>query len=217
MPTIPYKNKDGKRIPGATTIPGQNVGWGKDALIYWANAGGLEGKDLNELRDSATVSGTVAHLMIECDLLVTTPNLTPYKQEDIDKAEVAYLAYLDWRKQFSFEPLAVEPHLVSEKYQYGLTPDVIGYVKDKLSLIDWKTGRIYENTFLQLAAYKQGWEENNPDKPIEGGFHVLRIPKNEETPSFHHSYWAVLPPEAWECFECALKLHENKKALKKLL
>ena len=113
--------------------------------------------------------------------------------------------------------MAIEPHLVSEKYQLGGTPDVIAEVMGKLSIIDWKTGRTYEDLFLQLQAYKLFWEENNPKMPITGGFHVLRIPKNEEIPSFHHSHWATLPPEATEAIEAILKLKQCQGVLKGLL
>jgi len=217
MPTIAYYNKAKKRLRGATTHIGQNIGWGKDGLVYWANQQGLEGNNLDEARNTATISGTIAHYLVECDLKEIEPDLKEYSQEDIDKAETSYLEYLQWRKNFNFVPLAVEPHLVSEKYQYGLTPDVIGYVNDLLAVIDWKTGRIYANTLCQLIAYKVGWEENHPDDPITGGYHILRIPRDQDTPRFHHSHFMTLPEETWLAFECALLLTQYEKTLKKLL
>jgi len=217
MPTVPYYNSKGQRLRGATTHTGQNIGWGKDGLIYWANAQGLEGRTLEEARNIATISGTIAHYLIECDLKNEEPVLNEYSKEDISKAETAFLEYLEWKESFGFEPIEVEPHLVSEKWQYGLTPDVIGKVRGNLAIIDWKTGCIYANTFAQLMAYKVGWEENYPDMPITGGFHILRIPRDEDVPRFHHSHWATLPEEAWLTFECALKLTQYEKVLKKLL
>jgi len=216
MPTIPYKNKDGKRVKGVTTI-NNNVGWGKGGLMYWANQVGLEGKTLDEARDTATISGTIAHYLIECFLLKQKPDLTTYKKVDIDKGHIAFDNFKIWTKQFEFKPIAVEPHLVSEKYQYGLTPDVIAEVLGELALVDWKTGKTYASLFLQLAGYGQGWEENYPDKLLKGGYHVLRIPKDADIPSFHHSHWKVLPPEAWNSFADALDLSKNEKILSKLL
>ena len=67
---------------------------------------------------------------------------------------------------------------------------------------------------MQLAAYKILIEEQG--QPVEE-FHVLRIPKNQERPTFHHSYWDTLPPEAWEAFVCALKVERYAKVLKELL
>lgn len=221
MPTIPYKNKDGKRLKGATTIKGQNVGWGKNPLMWWANNQGLQGKTLQESYDTATIPGTIAHYLVECHLKEDKPDLSQYEKDDIRKAMSAYNNFLEWTKQFKFRPLAVEPNLISELYQFGGTPDVFGFVMDKLCLIDWKTGKIYEDIFLQLAAYEQLWLENRRkflDGPVGiEGFHVLRMPRHEETPSFHHSYWEFLPLEAWEAFECALKLSRYEKVLKGLL
>ena len=218
MPTIPYKNKAGQRLKGATTLIGQNIGWGKDPLLYWANQQGLAGKSLSESRDTATVSGTIAHTLIEADLKGLIPVLEKYNQEDISKAETAYLNYLQWRKQFEFEPMFIERNLVSEKWQYGGCPDIVGTVQGRWAIVDWKTGRTFESLFVQFAAYLELIYENELIPfvvPVE--FHCLRIPKNEDIPSFHHSYWGTLPGGAWEAFEAALKLSQAKEQLKKLL
>lgn len=218
MGTIPYFNKEGKRLRGATTHIGQNIGWGKDGLIYWGWSVGYNDKmTLDEARNQATVPGTIVHLLIETDLTGKIPEFPEHTEEDMKKAETAFLMYLEWKDQFEIKPIAVEPHLISEKYQFGLTPDLIAETKNGLALVDWKSGRIYANTLIQIASYKLGWEENNPDKLLDGGFHILRIAKNEENPHFHHSYWASLPDEAWLALKCALSLTEYEKVLKKLL
>lgn len=220
MPTIKYKLQDGTSIKGATTVEGQNIGWGKQPLMYWANKMGHEGKTLKEARDTATIPGTITHELIENHLKgkinLIADALLIYNPEDVKKAEIAFKNFIQWTQQFKFEPIAIEPNLVSEKYKYGGTPDLIGYVLGKRAIIDWKTGKIYEDVFLQLAAYGMLWQENHPEEPIEE-FHVLRIPKNEDIPSFHHSYWKNLPKEAWISFECALTLDRCQKVLKQLL
>ena len=218
MPTIAYQNTEGKRLQGITTLKSQQVGWGKQQLIAWANRiGREEGKTLNEARDTATIPGTIAHFLIECHLKEEQPNLSEYKAEDIKKALVAFENFKIWCKQFKFKPVAIEPNLVSERYQLGGTPDVVGEVLEELAIIDWKTGKIYEDLFLQLGFYKEDWEENHPDMPITGGFHVLRIPKNEDVPSFHHSHWRTLPQEAFEAVRYALGLKQCQEVLKTLL
>ena len=217
MPRIKYENKDGEHLQGITTLKSQQLGWGKQALLVWANKQGLEGKTLNEARDTATVPGTMVHLMIEAQLKKEFLDLSQYAQDDFLRANSSFENFLIWCKQFKFKPIAVEPRLVSEKYQLGGTPDVIAEVMGELSIIDWKSGRTYEDLFLQLQAYKLFWEENNPSQPITGGFHVLRIPRDEDIPSFHHSHWAILPPEATEAIEATLTLRRCQKVLKKLL
>jgi len=216
MPRINYKNKSGQRLQGATTIKSQNVGWGKSPLMYWANKQGLDGKTLQESYNTATIPGTIAHYFVECHLKQVEPVMSlEWSNEDIEKAQTAFKNFLTWTEQFKFKPLLIEPHLVSEYHQYGGTPDVIGEALGRLCIIDWKTGKIYEDIFLQLAAYQVLAEENNCGA-IQG-FHVLRIPKNEDIPSFHHSYWETLPDEAWQAFECALNLAKHEKILKQLL
>lgn len=217
MPTIPYKNAANKRIRGITTHIGQNIGWGKDGLFYWANEAGRDGKTLEEARNSATVPGTIAHYLIECDIKGITPDLASYEKADVEHAEPSYLSWLEWRRTFAVEPVEVEPHLVSEVWQFGMTPDLVALVLGKLCIVDWKTGRIYESTMLQMAGYKIGWEENHPDQPITGGFHVLRIPRDMDNPTFHHTHWARLPEEAYAAVKVALALTDYQKELKRYL
>jgi len=218
MPRIAYKNAEGKALKGATTVAKQ-VGWGQAPLMWWANKQGLEGRTLQESYDTATVPGTIAHYLIECHLKNEKPKLNlEWSNEDVEKGRIAFANFETWTKQFKFKPLHVEPNLVSEKYQFGGTPDVVAEVMGEPALVDWKTGKIYESTFLQLAAYGKLIAENYPELAgLDGGFHVLRIPKNEDVPSFHHHHWGALPSEAWEAFRYCLRLGVIEKELKKYL
>jgi hypothetical protein len=212
VPTIPYKLKDGTKIVGTTTAE-NNIGWNKGALMWWANQEGLAGRNHRDTSQKEADAGTVAHYMIDCNIKGLSPNLLPYPQELIDKAETCYLNFLEWKKMVNLRVHKTEINLVSEKYKYGGTPDCIGYVTDKLALLDWKTGSgVYPEMLIQCMAYKQLWEENHPDMPLDGGFHLLRISK--EDAAFDHLYRHAIP-EAWEAFQCALKLHELHKVLKK--
>jgi len=213
MPTIDYRNKAGERISGVTGIIGANLGWNKEALMYWANQMGLQGKKHRDVSQKAADSGTVAHYLIECDIKAVAPDLSQYPTEAISRAETAYLNFLEWKDMVKFKSIAVEPHLVSETYQFGMTPDCIAEIKGRLALFDWKTGSgVYEDMLIQLAAYKVGWEENNPDKLLEGGFHLLRI--NKEDAAFSHHWWQALP-DGWAAFLHLLELHKLHKRLKK--
>lgn len=214
MPTINYVNKQKKRLSGTTTIISQNLGWNKGALMYWSWREGCEGRDYKKTRDSAADAGTVCHAMIDAHIKGSNLDISDYSSDIRSKAETGFLNFLEWKKMVRLVPLATEVHLVSEVYQYGATPDLIGTVGDKLALIDWKTSNgVYEDHLLQLAAYKIAWEENNPDQPLLGGYHLLRVAK--ESGSFHHHHWDALP-EAWEVFTHLLALHKAKKSLKSL-
>ena len=215
MPTIRYKLKDETPISGVTTIISKNLGWNKQALMWWANQEGLAGRNHRDTAQKAADSGTIAHYMIDCDIKNKTPDLSQFTKGAIDKAETCYLNFLDWKKMVNLRVEATEINLVSERYKYGATPDCIGVVMDKRALLDWKTGSgTYPDMLIQLAAYKQAWEEVRPELPLDGGFHLLRIDK--ETAAFHHHHWGTLP-EAWEAFEALLKLNELEKKLKRLV
>jgi len=140
-----------------------------------------------------------------------------FSDEDIQKSLISFKNFLQWTRQFKFEPIEIEPHLVSEEHEFGGTPDVRAFVMDERCLVDWKTGKIYEDVFVQLAGYDILCQENYPDEPNDGGFHVLRIPKNEDVPSFHHSHWKVLPNEAYIAVYSARDLRDCQRVLKKLL
>lgn len=212
MPTIKYVNAGGVVVPGTTTVIGQNLGWNKGALMGWAYNQGKVGVPMRETAQKAADAGTIGHYLIDCEIRGIKPEISQFQKELLDKAETAYLNFLEWQKVVSFKSIITEIHLVSEKYQYGATPDCIAEISGKLCLLDWKTGNgVYEDHIIQLAAYRQAWEENKPELPLEGGFHLLRIDK--ETAAFDHHYRHALP-EAFEAFLCLLKLHNLKKKIK---
>jgi hypothetical protein len=215
MPTIPYKTKSGKRVKGVTTIISQNLAWGKEPLLHWANKQGLEGKTLAEARDTATVSGTIAHYLIECHLKNKTPELLGYAQEDIGKAETAFLNFLEWWDNWKPEIVAIEPNLVDDILGFGGTPDLLCNIKGRLQIVDWKSGKIYESSLIQLAAYSILCEYNGYGTVL--GFHILRIPKNEEIPSFTHRYWGALGKDAYLAFEYLRQLDGMQKRLKEII
>lgn len=210
-----YFTADGTRVPGTTTIIGRFKDSG--ALIKWAYRQGREheslaaaGKpapsDLYEVSQAAADIGTAAHAMVEAsikgespDAALATFNLPADAQ---DKARSSFAAYTDWASMTRLEIVAQEMLLVSERYRFGGTPDAIGRVNGKLCLIDWKTSNaVYSDYLLQLAAYRALWEENHPDQPLVGGFHLCRFSK--EHGDFAHHYYPELA-DAWRMF-CALR------------
>lgn len=214
MPTTEYKNAKGERLSGVTTIIGSNLGWSKGALMYWAWDQGRNGKNFREESEKAADAGTICHAMIEADIKDRVFDPSRYDKALVDKAETGFLNFLEWKKMVNLRTFATEVHLVSEKHQYGATPDCIGVVIDKLALVDWKTSNgVYEDHLIQLAAYKVVWEEVHPDQPLTGGFHLLRVAK--ESGSFHHHHWDSLL-EPWQAFLNLLELHKLKGKIKKL-
>ncbi len=204
-------------MPGVTTI----VGRFKDssALMFWAFKQGKLGKErLYEEAEKAADIGTLAHEFVEMRLdgatdeeLQTHAKTLP---EDMQgKAWSSYQSYLSWEKQSKLNIIQQEMPLVSEKYRFGGTPDAIGEMDGKLCLVDWKTSNsVYQDYLIQLAAYKQLWEENNPTQPLTGGFHLCRFAK--EHGDFAHHYFPDLS-EGWRMFELLREAYDIDKQLKK--
>lgn len=184
---------DGERVPGVTTILSRFKDSG--GLIHWAWEQGRDGKDYRETRDAAANAGTCAHDMVECDIRGTAFDHTLYDSKILAHAVGAFNAYLEWKQQTNLKVLEPEVSLLSKTLKFGGTLDAI-FIQGKLALGDWKTSNhVYLDYLIQLAAYKLLWEENHPDQPIEGGFHLLRFSKQEhpdDPVSFSHHYWSDL-------------------------
>lgn len=210
-----YFNAAGDRIVGTTTILGRFKESGP--LIKWAWNEGREGRELYATRDTAAEIGTAAHAMVEASIRGNDPEQalaeSGLADEHKDRARGAFRAYQTWASMSRLEIIDQEMQLVSEKYQFGGTPDAIGKVNGELCLVDWKTSNgVYSDYLLQLAAYRQLWEENHPDKPLNGGFHLCRFAK--EYGDFSHHYFPELA-DAWEMFKHLRAAYDFDKVLRK--
>jgi hypothetical protein len=207
-----YRDKVGKRLPSVTTILSRFKDSG--ALIHWAWNEGVEGRDYRESRRLAAAAGSIAHQMVEARLraLPWKPDL-PIDQDLIARARAGFDAYLAWERMTRLEFLHSEVSLVSTEFEYGGTLDAIGSFEGSLVLIDWKTSNaVYSDYLIQLAAYRALWEENYPDHPISGGFHLCRFSK--ENGDFSHHYYPNLD-EAWDAFKIMRRLFDLDKALRR--
>lgn len=184
-----YKNAAGQPIPGTGDINGRFMD--RSRLLYWAFNRGKEGHA--KLYDNAALDiGTAVHTMAELDLKASP-------QRDIDfyltatlpdpeqqaKAAAAFGAFRQWREQFHVRAIAQEISLVSEKLQFGGTLDTIAAIRRGRGLVDFKTtksGEVYEDMLLQLAAYGILWAENHPATPLDEGYHLILLPKDGSEP-----------------------------------
>jgi hypothetical protein len=224
-----YYTRDGIRRPGTTTIIGRFKNSG--ALIKWAYRQGREhealarmGKpapsDLYEVTSEAANIGTAAHQMVE---------MTVDGENPLDSSALASLAnddqrqraikshgnYVRWADMSKVKVVAQEMKLVSEMYMYGGTPDAIGEFAGELCLLDWKTSNsVYSDYLIQLAAYKNLWEENYPDRPLTGGAHLLRFSK--DAGDFAHHYFDDLSL-GWELFKLYRQAYTLDQQLEKRL
>lgn len=215
-PKTGYKLKDGTKVPGVTTI----IGRFKDSggLLHWAFAQGrLAEQDvigsLYDKRDEAANAGTLAHACVEAHI-----NKQPLP--DIPDTEVGKLArqgyenYLRWQADSRIQVISQEVLLVSELHKFGGCLDALGVdSRSDLCILDWKTSdNCYPDHLIQIAAYKALWEEEHPDKPITGGFHLCRFSKGHA--DFAHHYWSELD-DAWEQFKLFRRAYDLDKLLKK--
>ena len=193
-PASGYKNAAGVKIPGTTTIIGRFKESG--GLLQWAFKQGQSGvAHLYEERDKAAEAGTLAHDMIEGNIL------SGYSPADYalslggdaayPKAANAFLQFLEWREQSKIEIIATERSYVSEKHQFGGTVDAIGKdMKGRIVLLDWKSSNaVYTDMLVQLAAYALLLEECAPEFTPQG-FHLLRVAK--ESADFAHHFFGEL-------------------------
>ena len=208
-----YFNSDGVRVPGVTTIIGRFKESG--ALMHWAFKQGQSGaSSLYEKRDEAANAGSLAHDMVFQRLNgdeVVIPDGTDKKIAE--QAQQAFDAYLTWESMTKLEVIEQEMPLVSDQYNFGGTPDGIGRVNGKLSVIDWKTSNgVYQDYLLQLAAYNILLKECRPDLEITGGFHLCRFAKSHG--DFAHHYWPELE-NAKKMFLMLRECYDIDKELKK--
>jgi hypothetical protein len=220
-PTHGYVNAAGEKIPGTTTIIGRFKESG--GLIQWAYARGKEHgsliarnlpapKHLYDERDAAGAAGTIAHDMIEGEILGKPWNVREESRELIDKARNAFNQFMEWREQSKLEIVATEKSYVSEKHQFGGTVDAIGRdAKGRIVLLDWKTSNsVYSDMLIQLAAYALLLEECSEYRPE--GFHLLRVSK--ENADFSHHFFGELD-QAKRAFILMRELYDIDKRLSK--
>lgn len=211
---------NGKKIPSVTTV----IGRFKDSsfLIPWAYKQGREHENLAacglpapntlyEVVNDAANIGTLVHGLVDDDI-----HGIPYSLDSLDERIIsAFNGYLSWKKTSDAIIVATEIPLVSQKYGYGGTPDAIAKVKGDLCLMDWKTSaRVYTDHLLQLAAYRQLWNENNPNDLLVGGSHILRFDKTHG--NFDHHYFPNLD-DAFKQFLLLLEAYTLDKELSKQL
>jgi len=201
---IRYKNAEGKLVPGTTTVTGLLA---KPQLIVWANRLGLNGIDSTRFVDDKADIGTLAHQLITDRLLGSKTDTDDYSKKQIDAAENAVISYYEWEKNHEIEPIIIEQPLVSEKYQYGGTPDIYAVVDKEFELLDLKTGGgIYEEMVIQLAAYKHLHEEQGHTIKRT---RIIRIGRDEDEGFEIRTYTDL--EKYWQIFEHLLAVYYLRK------
>lgn len=221
MPRIVYRLQDGTRVPGVTTILSRFKESG--GLIHWAWNLGMEGKDYREERDAAADAGTMGHQLVEADIKGTVPAIKSAEAMKLTDEEWqtryenglrALEAYKTWKEGSRVEIIGSELPLVSERLRVGGCIDAVATINSELSLLDWKTSnRLYADYLIQIAAYREIWNENHPERLIESA-HLVRFDKVYANFA-HHYFGPEVLDEAVKAFRLMRELYDIDAFLKK--
>lgn len=204
-----YYLSDGTLVPGVTTVLSVLA---KPALVTWANRMGLEGVDTTKYVDKLANIGTLAHYLVECRVKGEEPDLEPFSPEELKRAEWAFGSYLSWEKQHQPKIIASEAQLVSERYGYGGTIDLIAVIGGRRWVVDLKTAKVlYDEHVLQVAAYLQLARENGYRV---GGARIVRIGRTPEEGFGERVFLAKDLRKHWEIFKHALAIYKLKRQLR---
>ena len=207
----PYKLANGDRVPSVTTITSRFKESG--GLIYWANKQGLEGLTLDEARTPAAVAGTLAHSLVEAHVNNWAEPELQAPADVIAKARSAFENFLRWAEHTRLEFVHTEHALVSEEHRFGGRFDAVAKQTDgRYVMIDFKTGSLYLEHLLQVAAYRLLWNESYPQFELTDAAHLLSF--RRETADFSHSYFGGLDDET-DAFLRMRGLYDRVKKIEK--
>lgn len=205
----------GEIIPGVTTIIDSQLGWNKRILIAWARREALAGRDPDLVLKQAGDIGSIVHKLIEAHIkgiledINIEADLKDFSQANIDKAENAFIAYLDWEKRNNLIYVASEMQVVSEDYRFGGTIDILAKNNGKLWLIDPKSSKgIYPEFVVQAAAYRVAYMLQECNRIDE--VHLLHLGKEDGSFADHRISDDKLS-NAWSVFVNCRKLYDLKK------
>lgn len=202
-----YKNREGVTLPSVTTVLGI---LNKPALIVWANRLGLQGIDSTKYRDEMGVIGGLAHALISSDLKGEKLLLSGYSQDQIDKANNCMKSYFKWREKKNLNPYVIETPLVSEEFQFGGTTDFYGTIDGENTILDYKTGGVYKEAYIQTCAYRQLLIENG--HPLPSKITILGIPRTDDEKFQEITYTDFTT--GWETFKHLLLAYNYLKEMK---
>lgn len=176
----------------------------------------LERYDHQKAAQHAADAGTLAHAMVERYLKGEDPHdgiEGAWPVGVVDKANTAFLAFLEWAQQTNLEVVESELALVSEKHRVGGTLDCcVLSVQGKTCIGDFKTGQgIYVDALVQVAEYGEIYREHNPGAEIHG-YYIFRFDK--ETADFTVRFLNNLD-DGVKAFGLMRELYDLMKALEK--
>jgi hypothetical protein len=210
-----YINAAGHPVPGTHDPISRYMD--QTALKFWAYKRGQQGLPLF---DRAAIDiGSAVHGMAELDLKGRPDREIEAYAHDrlvapdhLRKAFASFGQFREWRQQCQVRAIAQEVSLVSETHQFGGTPDTIAMVGNRVGLLEFKTSpKPYPDHLIAMAAHGRLWEETHPQHKLDGGFHLIILPK-DGTAFQHHAYEDL--SLQWRIFTLWLEAFRLEKAEK---
>ena len=134
-----YKNAAGVRLPGVTTLVGLRD---KPALPSRPQtSSGSKASTPWPIGRSWPSSAGQHTPMVYAKLSGTKFDPQDYTPRQIDRAENGFIKFLDWLKGRKLEPIILEQPLVSERHQWGGTPDIYCRLDGRSSSSTPRAGR----------------------------------------------------------------------------
>lgn len=132
----------------------------------------------------------------------------------VDPKLAGYLkAWVDFRSDFRFEPVAVEHRVYHSAHQYAGTIDRAGFVRGRASIVDIKTSaKLGPAIGVQLAGYLEAWNrECEPEHMAESRYAVQLMGDG--------TYRVVeyADPADWQVFLGCLALHHWQEKHRKTI
>lgn len=140
--------------------------------------------EVDKIMDNAKRRGSYVHLVAsdyytKSQLNYDGDSLAKYKEryglpEYDAKVSTFLLGFNKFVAQEDVVPVSVEESLVHQELGFAGKPDLVGYFRNKLSILDWKTSssaRISSDLlfkyWIQLAAYAAMWNFKHLENKIE--------------------------------------------------
>jgi len=162
-----YIGSNGIEYPGGSTIAGLlDKGMGMVGSAVKLTKAGYDYKKVWEEKRDA---GTVLHGLIESYFTKKPFDTSVYSKVMIGRAENSMIKFYDWEKQHKIEVIETEYQFVNNILRCGGTADLIAKIDDITTLVDYKSGGLYESAFIQTAGYYFMVNEQMKD------FDVMRV------------------------------------------
>ena len=198
---------DGTELVRVTTV--LNI-VSKPALYFWYGKHGTE--KCKEILTTAATIGTGVHNILERlgNHLLGKDEPVKYFASPLQETSHAYLA--DWFKENNAKILSTEHRIYHTKYHFAGTCDGVVEIDGKLVMIDYKTSAYCYDTYaLQLAAYKNAYEDMNPGQKIDRCL-ILRFEKDAEKNNKFEVFEVNDLDKQWTAFKHALQLFRWEKS-----